>query len=263
MNSRKYNKVAVGGTFDKFHYGHRSLIAKAFEIGKSVEIGVTSNAFAGLLFFASKSTDKGDYVEYFKDIFYQEFNSKQIKAIKDKIIKEDATVVFEVIDNINDPHIIEYQKKHIILLDIIYNKTNYSKLSYDELRQFTDANNIQTKQLIYVANDKETFKQIYENITSKDYKFNDNYIEGFVIEDNNNLMVKTKTFYYEKWKYLRAKMESALKNNNYKSKSNDLLEIAFLKYLQSKYENKEIDLKKINIINERNEFQNSDYFFEG
>ena len=44
----KYNRVAVGGTFDKFHYGHRSLIAKAFEIGKSVEIGVTSNAFAGL-----------------------------------------------------------------------------------------------------------------------------------------------------------------------------------------------------------------------
>ena len=25
----KYKRVAVGGTFDKFHYGHRSLIAKA------------------------------------------------------------------------------------------------------------------------------------------------------------------------------------------------------------------------------------------
>ena len=44
---KKYKRVAVGGTFDKFHYGHRSLIAKAFEIGESVEIGVTSNVFAG------------------------------------------------------------------------------------------------------------------------------------------------------------------------------------------------------------------------
>ena len=43
---KKYKRVAVGGTFDKFHYGHRSLIAKAFEIGESVEIGVTSNVFA-------------------------------------------------------------------------------------------------------------------------------------------------------------------------------------------------------------------------
>ena len=44
---KKYKRVAVGGTFDKFHYGHRSLIAKAFEIGENVEIGVTSNVFAG------------------------------------------------------------------------------------------------------------------------------------------------------------------------------------------------------------------------
>ena len=42
---KRYKKVAVGGTFDKFHYGHRSLIAKAFEIGENVEIGVTSNQF--------------------------------------------------------------------------------------------------------------------------------------------------------------------------------------------------------------------------
>nr|WP_295619322.1 phosphopantetheine adenylyltransferase [uncultured Methanobrevibacter sp.] len=46
MVMKKYKRVAVGGTFDKFHYGHRSLIAKAFEIGESVEIGVTSNVFA-------------------------------------------------------------------------------------------------------------------------------------------------------------------------------------------------------------------------
>ena len=43
---KKYKRVAVGGTFDKFHYGHRHLIDTAFEIGESVEIGVTSNVFA-------------------------------------------------------------------------------------------------------------------------------------------------------------------------------------------------------------------------
>ena len=48
MNSKKYKKVAVGGTFDKFHDGHKKLLSTAFDIGDEIEIGVTSNAFGGL-----------------------------------------------------------------------------------------------------------------------------------------------------------------------------------------------------------------------
>ena len=48
MSNKKYFKVAVGGTFDKFHDGHKKLLSTAFEIGDRVEIGVTSDAFGGL-----------------------------------------------------------------------------------------------------------------------------------------------------------------------------------------------------------------------
>ena len=48
MNSKKYNKVAVGGTFYKFHDGHKKLLSTAFELGNQIEIGVTSDAFGGL-----------------------------------------------------------------------------------------------------------------------------------------------------------------------------------------------------------------------
>ena len=48
MTSKKYNKVAVGGTFDKFHEGHRLLIETAFQIGDNILIGVTSDEFGGL-----------------------------------------------------------------------------------------------------------------------------------------------------------------------------------------------------------------------
>ncbi len=38
-------KVAVGGTFDELHRGHRVLLMKAFEIGDHVVIGLCSDQF--------------------------------------------------------------------------------------------------------------------------------------------------------------------------------------------------------------------------
>jgi pantetheine-phosphate adenylyltransferase len=47
MSTKKqYKKIAVGGTFDRFHNGHKKLLEEAFKHGEMVVIGVTSNAFA-------------------------------------------------------------------------------------------------------------------------------------------------------------------------------------------------------------------------
>ncbi len=44
--NKKYKKIAVGGTFDKFHRGHEKLLGTAFELGDEVLIGVSSDVFA-------------------------------------------------------------------------------------------------------------------------------------------------------------------------------------------------------------------------
>ena len=42
---KEFGKVAVGGTFDELHRGHRVLLVKAFEIGECVLIGLCSDKF--------------------------------------------------------------------------------------------------------------------------------------------------------------------------------------------------------------------------
>ena len=51
MRRRKFHnkKIATGGTFDILHKGHEQLLSRAFELGETVYIGVTSDELVSKL----------------------------------------------------------------------------------------------------------------------------------------------------------------------------------------------------------------------
>jgi pantetheine-phosphate adenylyltransferase len=60
---KKFKKVAVGGTFDELHRGHKVLLTKAFEIGERVLIGLSSDELVNKM---SKPHVTASYAERLK-----------------------------------------------------------------------------------------------------------------------------------------------------------------------------------------------------
>ena len=164
-------------------------------------------------------------------------------------------MVFEVMDCVNDNHIIEYNHDELVLLDEIYNVLNYSRENYDALKAFADENSIKVKELAYTVHDVEEFEELFNTIKLPEYKYNNAYIEGFVVEDEMGFMFKYKTEYYKKWKIFRSRMEYAIKNNDFKAK--DDRDIEFVNFLEKKYKDKNMDVNLVNIVDERAEFEAS------
>lgn len=80
----------------------------------------------GKLFIASKSTNEGDFAGYIRDVLDKTLTTAQQEEFAEYLHKNDCTAVFECIDPIHDPHIVEYSHPHLVLLDLVYNDFNYS-----------------------------------------------------------------------------------------------------------------------------------------
>jgi pantetheine-phosphate adenylyltransferase len=81
--ANKFDLVATGGTFDEIHIGHIALLSKAFELGKRVIIGVTSDDFADKTKGEKKLNHSYDKrVFNLKDIIQKKFGRVSYKISK-------------------------------------------------------------------------------------------------------------------------------------------------------------------------------------
>lgn len=92
---KEYKKIAVGGTFDKFHKGHEKLISTAFELGEEVLIGITSDKFVNSKVHEIESFDQR--VSRIKSFVEKFDNDYEIKEIFDANGSADVDSVLDAI----------------------------------------------------------------------------------------------------------------------------------------------------------------------
>ncbi len=59
----QFKKVAVGGTFDELHKGHKALLSEAFRVGEKVVIGLSSDEFVAKMGKAHKTASYAERLE--------------------------------------------------------------------------------------------------------------------------------------------------------------------------------------------------------
>ena len=168
------------------------------------------------LLITSKSSVTGDFSGFLKEKLYSIYNEETINKMKDYIKEHDVSFVFECCDMEHDPHIIEYPKSKIVLLDVVENKMQFSKLDYDALVELANDFGFEVKEKACIFNEWIDFFVWYNEVTEEDYTYNGENIEGFVIEDASGYMVKLKLYYYKLWKRLRGVAGTTIRSGNYK-----------------------------------------------
>lgn len=243
----------VGRSFDKFFNYHQHETTEPAYMKEHIKwplvgykkengfLGIVSKDKNGVHFF-TKSSDEGDYVNWFigvlcdnygivqetnwsnkgsasytelynnslKDnVFTNQINSclinlkQQLIDKLNSLLDEGYSYVFECIDKGNDPHIIKYDTNKIILLEVFKNQLKEEHVSYDELFNISCDLQVHLKKKELEFNNWEEFEEWKDKFRQGITQWDCKH-EGYVFEDQNGYRVKFKSSFYNFWKQMRA-----------------------------------------------------------
>lgn len=175
-------------------------------------LGIVSyNEYTDDLFITTKSNPEGDFAEWFKNMLYENIAKESLDKIKEYIKVHNVSFVFECVDMIHDPHVIEYPESSLYLLDIIYNDMEFKKYDFDDVCYLANQFGLIHKEKAYEISTWQDFFDWYHEVLDEDYEYNGRIIEGFVIEDSAGYMTKLKLTYYNFWKFMRSIAHEAIR----------------------------------------------------
>ena len=193
-------KIIARG-FDKFFYFDPN---QTHKFAYPVRLQVKENGFLGLLglhngelFFTSKTSPTSDFTEWFRDIFYEDMGPFEIDCVKKEMAEKNVCLVFEVIDPYNDPHMIEYPEKDLVLLAAVKCQEEFETVPFDSWPY----SRVQTESIV------DSPEDLMLALATND----DKQTEGYVLIDANGKRAKVKTPFYSFWKDARSVKDKMIK----------------------------------------------------
>ncbi|HYH75528.1 MAG TPA: RNA ligase [Candidatus Saccharimonadales bacterium] len=231
-----------------------------------VQTWIKENGYLGLvgydpetdqLVFASKSSITSDFANWLRIQFTELTNTPEKQAVIKHYLQSDVgkTLVFEVIDPQNDPHIVTYENPKLVLLDVVHNKAVFEAVDGAERERIASLLGCPAKQPGPVFKDHTEFMGWLQATKDFNYTFNGEHIEGFVIEDAKGFMVKVKLPWYAFWRQMRTQLEHIQRGKKAQLPALDInneLAKAFLLYLESK---DPAELQTATLVGLRKEFE--------
>lgn len=160
------------------------------------------------LFVATKSSSSGDFSEWFRDILNNQMSQTQQEGLARWLRDNEACMTFEVIDPVRDPHMVEYAKPQLILLDIFHRSEHTERATYEQLKTVANKFGFAPKARGIVLRDADAFENWYKKVAQDiTYRYHNQDIEGFVFEDTQGNMTKIKMANYAFWKRMRGQKE--------------------------------------------------------
>ena len=191
-----------------------------YKLAFPVSAYIKENGFLGIvsyndeddsLFVTTKSAPDGDFSVWLRGNLETQLSQETLDKMKEFSKEHNVSFVFECVDMVHDPHIIEYPESRLYLLDIVYNEMPYRKYSFNEMCDVADNLGLRHKEFAFTIESWQEFYDWYYNVTAEGYKYNGRNIEGFVLEDSNGYMVKLKLNYYNFWKFMRSVAHETLR----------------------------------------------------
>ena len=199
LDATTHQIIARG--FDKFFYFDPN---QAHKLAYPVRLQVKENGFLGLLglhngelFFTSKTSPASDFTGWFRDIFYEDMRDFEIERVKKEMEEKNVCLVFEVIDPYNDPHMIEYPEKDLVLLAAVKCQEEFEKISFVSWPY----SRVQTESIV---DSPEDLMAVLELNSLR-------HLEGYVLIDANGKRAKIKTQFYSFWKDARSVKDKMLR----------------------------------------------------
>jgi len=173
------------------------------------------NGFLGLigydrtrdsLFFSSKSTPDSPFTDWLRVTHEQATTPIQRERLRRYLRDMDACVAVEVIDPVNDPHLIDYDHATLTVLDVFHRSTEMERLPFDQLTDFSQQMGLPVKTRELFIKTPEQLAGWYHHVAHDlTYRHRGRDLEGFVLEDfDSTRMVKIKLPHYVFWKTMRS-----------------------------------------------------------